>query len=164
MTGVQTCALPISPHAAFPFTLTANVQGGGDVKLDGKAGPINDADASATPFEAHLKVTKLDVVKTGFVKASTGFGGLITLDGTVNSTGHNYTVKGDVDADQLKLSAQGKPATRTVGLTFAVEHDGAKRSGALQQGNIHIGKAKAVLTGDGERNKLAVFCAILIAA
>ncbi|MEQ1947307.1 MAG: AsmA family protein [Bryobacteraceae bacterium] len=137
-----------APHAAFPFSLTANVQGGGDIKLDGKAGPISDADASATPFEAHVKVTKLNVVQTGFVKESTGFGGLVSLDGTVNSTGKSYTVKGDVDADQLKLSAQGKPATRSVGFTFAVQHDNAKRSGVLQQGNIHIGKAKAALTGN----------------
>ena len=136
-----------APHEAFPFSLSASFQGGGDLKLDGKAGPINDTDASATPFDAHLKLVKLDIIRTGFVKASTGFGGVISIDGTVVSTGRTIALKGDIDADQLKLAAQGKPATRAVGFAFAIQHDVAKRSGVLQQGNIRIGKAKAVLTG-----------------
>ena len=39
----------------FPFTLAANLPGGGDLKLDGQAGPINPADASATPLDAKIE-------------------------------------------------------------------------------------------------------------
>jgi len=136
-----------APHAAFPFSLSASIQGGGDLNLDGKAGPIDDIDASATPFDVHLKLSKLDIIKTGFVKPSTGFGGVISIDGTAASNGRAFTLKGDIGAEQLKLAAEGKPAARTVGFTFAIQHDVAKRTGALQQGDIHIGKAKASLTG-----------------
>src|SRR4029077_13187082 len=36
----------------FPFTLTADLPGGGSEKLDGTAGPINSNDASMTPLQA----------------------------------------------------------------------------------------------------------------
>src|SRR5438874_9628740 len=38
----------------FPFTLSADLPGGGTVKLDGNAGPINPSDAAATPLQAKL--------------------------------------------------------------------------------------------------------------
>ena len=41
-----------SPTSQFPFTITANLPAGGTAKLEGKAGPINSADVSASPIEA----------------------------------------------------------------------------------------------------------------
>jgi len=136
-----------APDASFPVSLSADIQGGGDLKLDGKAGPINAADASETPFDVILKLNKLDIAKAGFVRPSTGFGGLLSIDGTAASTGPELQLKGAIQVTQLKLAKNGKPATKAVGFDFAVEHNLRERTGALTHGEVQIGKAKAELTG-----------------
>ena len=133
--------------ASFPVSLAANIQGGGDVKLDGKAGPINTKDASETPFDVTLKLNKLDIAKAGFVRPATGFEGLLSIDGNAALSGHELVLKGAIQAAQLKLAKGGKPATKTVGFDFALNNDLRQRSGALTRGEVHIGKAKAELTG-----------------
>ena len=50
-----------SPTAQFPFTLTANLPGGGDASIDGKCGPMNNSNAAETPFQAKIEVRKLDL-------------------------------------------------------------------------------------------------------
>ena len=67
-----------SPTSSFPFKFSANVQGGGQIALDGKAGPIDMDDVAATPLTANLKVDKLDVVHAGFIEAASGFAGRLS--------------------------------------------------------------------------------------
>jgi len=136
-----------APDVSFPVSLAADIQGGGDVKLDGKAGPINTSDTSETPFDVTLKLNKLDIAKAGFVRPQTGFGGLLSIDGNAASTGSELHLKGAIQAAQLKLAKNGKPATKTVGFDFAINHNLRQRTGALTRGEVHIGKAKADLAG-----------------
>ena len=136
-----------APDMSFPVSLSADIQGGGDVKLDGKAGPINTADASETPFDVTLKLNKLDIAKAGFVRPSTGFGGVLSIDGNAASSGQELRLKGAIEVAQLKLAKNGKPATRTVGFDFAIAHNLRQRTGALTRGELQIGKAKAELSG-----------------
>ncbi len=136
-----------APDVSFPVSLAADIQGGGDVKLDGKAGPIDTTDTSETPFDVTLKLNKLDIARAGFVRPQTGFGGLLSIDGNAASTGRELHLKGAIDAAQLKLAKNGKPATKTVGLDFAINHNLRLRTGALTRGEVHIGKAKAELAG-----------------
>jgi AsmA protein len=136
-----------APDTSFPVSLSANIQGGGDVKLDGKAGPINTADTSETPFDVVLKLNKLDIAKAGFVRPSTGFEGLVSIDGNAASTGRELHLKGAIQAAQLKLAKNGKPAMKTVGFNFAIDHNLRQRSGTLTRGEVQIGKAKAELVG-----------------
>ncbi len=131
----------------FPFTLAANLPGGGDVKLDGKAGPINPTDASLTPLEAQINVKRLDLAASGFVDPSSGIAGLADFDGKLGSDGSQLRSSGTVKADKLKLSPKGQPAGRSVDVKYAVQHDLAKESGELTQGDVSIGKALAQLTG-----------------
>jgi AsmA protein len=136
-----------APDVSFPVSIAADIQGGGDVKLDGKAGPIDTADTSETPFDLALKLNKLDIAKAGFVRPSTGFGGLLSIDGNAASTGRELRLKGAIQAAQLKLAKNGKPATKTVGFDFAINHNLRERTGALTRGEVQIGKAKAELAG-----------------
>jgi len=136
-----------APASSFPFSLTANIEGGGDLRLNGKAGPINSSDASATPWDATLKVSKLDMVKSGFVRASTGFAGLVSMDATASFDGHKLALKGAIQAEQLKLAKAGTPTPKPVGFDFELDHDLLKRSGTLNRGEAHIGAAKAQLAG-----------------
>jgi AsmA protein len=136
-----------APAYSFPFSFTANLEGGGDLKLNGKAGPIDPKDASATPWDATLKLNKLDIIKSGFVRASTGFAGLVSVDGNASFNGHDLQLKGAIQAEQLKLAKGGAPARKAVGFDFELDHDLLKRSGTLHRGEARIGSAKAELTG-----------------
>ena len=62
---------------SFPFTASASLPAGGTVDLSGNAGPINQQDASATPFSGHLEVKHLDPLAAGFVDTTDGISGTI---------------------------------------------------------------------------------------
>lgn len=136
-----------SAASAFPFTLSAKAAGGGAVALDGQAGPINPTDSAMTPVQANLHVTQLDLAGTGINDFAPEVSGLISLDGSGQSDGRNMHVTAKLKAEKLKLAARGTPATRPLGLDIAVDHNLARHSGTLRQGDIHIGAAPAHLTG-----------------
>ena len=131
----------------FPFTLSAKLPGGGSLKLDGKAGPINQADSSLTPVDAKLEVKNLDLAASGFIEPGTGIAGLADFDGTLVSDGKMVHTSGTVKAEKLKLAEKGSPAGRPVDVKYAVDHDLQKEGGSLRQGDISMGKALAQLTG-----------------
>jgi AsmA protein len=136
-----------SPKSQFPFTITANLPAGGTTKLEGKAGPINSADVSASPIEAQISVKGLDLIASGFVDPSTGIAGVADFDGTLNSDGHVLRTSGTLKAAKLKLAVKGTPATQPVGVKYATDFDLQKQSGTLTQGDVSLGKALAKLTG-----------------
>ncbi len=130
----------------FPFTMTADLPGGGTVKLDGTAGPINSTDASLTQFQAKLEVKKLDLAASGFIDQSSGFAGLANFDGTVSSDGNQARSNGNATADKLKLSPKGTPAQRTISMKYSTAYELQKQTGQLN-GDVSVGKAVAKLGG-----------------
>jgi AsmA protein len=136
-----------SPKAQFPFTITANLPAGGTAKLDGKAGPINSTDVSASPIEAQINVKGLDLTASGFVDPSTGIAGIADFDGTLNSDGKVLRTSGTLKAAKLKLAVKGTPATEPVTVKYATDYDLKKEGGTLTQGDVSLGKALAKLTG-----------------
>jgi len=131
----------------FPFTLSGGLPGGGNVKLDGTAGPVNRNDASMTPFQAKISVNQLDLAKSGFVDPSAGFSGLANFTGTVESDGNKAGSMGDATAEHLKLSPKGTPAQSAIALKYATTYDLQKEVGQLTQGDVSVGKASAKLSG-----------------
>jgi AsmA protein len=131
----------------FPFTITANLPAGGSAKLDGKAGPINSSDVSASPLEAQVHIKGLDLTASGFVDPSTGIAGVADFDGTLNTDGKLARTSGTLKADKLKLAVKGTPATRPVEVKYATDYDLIKQGGTLTQGDVTLGKALAKLTG-----------------
>jgi AsmA protein len=131
----------------FPFTLSGGLPGGGNVKLDGTAGPVNRNDASMTPLQAKISVNQLDLAKSGFVDPSAGFSGLANFSGTVESDGNKARSMGDATAEHLKLSPKGTPAQSTIALKYATAYDLQKEVGQLTQGDVSVGKASAKLSG-----------------
>jgi AsmA protein len=136
-----------SSTTPFTFTLASKVAGGGDIKIDGKAGPIDPHDAAATPANATLKVQQLDLAGSGWAQASPSVAGLVSLDAKADSDGKTARLNGKAKADKLRLAAGAPPAPRPLELDFALEHVFKTRSGRLTQGDIHIGNAIAKLTG-----------------
>ena len=136
-----------SSTSVFPFSLSTKVAGGGEVKLDGKAGPIDPVDVAMTPVSARLRATRFDLAGSGWTQAMPGMGGLVSFDGTGESSGKTARVKGRLTAEKLTLAKNASPASRVVELDFDVEHNLKTRSGRVSRGDIHVGKASASLTG-----------------
>jgi AsmA protein len=134
----------------FPVTASVGLPGGGSVKLDGSAGPINSTDTTLTPVQAKLTIKKLDLSQSAFADPELGITGSADFDGTLKSDGHNAKANGTLKTTSLKLVPKGSPAGVPVQVVFAVEHDLKTESGKLMQGDVSIGKALAKLTGTYE--------------
>ncbi len=103
-------ASDVSMVSKFPVTLTADLPGGGKFKLDGTAGPVDQEDTSLTPLDAKLAISSLSLASTGFLDSSAGLGGVVDLDGTLNSQGGEAETKGNVKLSKALLVAGGSPA------------------------------------------------------
>ncbi len=137
----------VSYRSAFPFHLAARAPGGGTVKLGGMAGPVNPVDAALTPFSLTLSVSNVDLAATGFIDPSRGMGGRLGFDGSLDSNGQQATSKGTLQADNVRFAPNARPATVPVNVVYATSYDLRRGAGWLTQGEVHIGKALATLTG-----------------
>ena len=142
-----------SAKSSFPFSLDADVVGGGSVKLEGKAGPIPAANVIETPFNASLTVSGLDLSGSGLAQPSSGIAGIIGIDGNATSDGHLVSVKGKLKGENLKLAKGGSPAKRVVEIDMALSHDLARCGGTLERSAIHIGGAQASMSGTYRLNE-----------
>jgi AsmA protein len=96
---------------SFPFTVSAHLPADGTVSLSGTAGPINQQDASATPFSGHLEMKHIDPLAAGFVDASDGVTGLVgdmVLDTTWNGQ-QMHVSKLEVDNPNITLVRSNAP-------------------------------------------------------
>lgn len=133
--------------SAFPVTASVGLPGGGSLKMDGNAGPINPTDTSLTPVQAKLTLKKLDLAQSAFVDPELGIAGSADFDGTLTSDGHMAKANGTLKATSLKLVPKGTPAGVPVQVVFAVEHNLKQETGRVVQCDVAIGKALAKLTG-----------------
>lgn len=145
--NVNLDASDLSYTTQFPFQLTAKTPGGGSVKIDGKAGPIDQADASLTPLETQIDVENVDLAATGFVDPSSGLAGLVSFTGNLGSDGKQITSKGTVKAEKIKLAANGAPSRVPLNIDYDTDYSLKAETGDVKSGEVHIGKALAHLTG-----------------
>ena len=131
---------------AFPFSLSAKVVGGGDVKVGGKAGPIDGTDVAMTPLSVTLDIAQLNLA-SALAGTAPDIAGIASLQASGDSSGGRLAVKGKLRAEGLKLARNGTPARRAVEFDFITGHDLRQHAGVLQRGDIHIGAASASLTG-----------------
>jgi AsmA protein len=138
----------LSYTSQFPFKLSAKDPGNGALKVEGKAGPIDQTDASLTPLNATLDVQHLDLATFGGLESpSAGIAGLVDFNGSLTSDGKQMSSKGTVKTTKLKLSASGSPSTVPVNVDYDTDYQLKSQSGVLKQGDIHVGKALARLSG-----------------
>ena len=145
--NVDVDASDLSYTVQFPLKLTAKTPGGGSIKIDGKAGPIDQADASLTPLSAQVDVQNLDLASTGFVDPSSGLAGLLSFNGQLASDGKQMTSKGTVKAEKIKVVANGSASRVPLNVDYDTDYDLKSETGNLKRGDVHIGKALAQLGG-----------------
>jgi AsmA protein len=144
---VQLTMRDFSFSSVFPVTASAGLPGGGSLKVEGTAGPINATDASLTPLKAKLTIKKLDLSQSALVDPQLGVSGSADFDGSLDSNGQIAKANGTLKATSLKVVPKGSPSGVPIQVVFADEHDLKQQSGKLTQGDISIGKALAKLTG-----------------
>ncbi len=144
---VEIKARDLSFTSVIPFTLNAALPGGGRVRLDGKAGPMNRTDLSLTPVSASLAVTQLDIIASGLIEPDAGLQGIIDFDGSLDSDGRQMQSQGRAKAAKLQIVKGGAPAGQPVALDYALTHDLQNQTGALKDTKVEFGKAVAHLNG-----------------
>lgn len=143
---VNLTAQNISLTSAMPFTLTASTPGGGTLKLEGQAGPLNSQDSSRTPLDAHLVLEHGDLAASGFVDPSSGVAGIVDVDGTVKSDGTRIHSDGKVKASNLRVIKGGSPAKAPVALDYRSDYGLQSQNGNLNAA-LHTGSSTANAAG-----------------
>ena len=138
----------LSSTAQFPFKLSAKTPGEGTVNVEGKAGPLNQSDASLTPLNATIEVSHFNLASSGFVDPASGIGGTLDFKGSVASNGEQLNAKGTARIEKLKAAPGGVPAPVPVTVDYATVYQLKRQTGVVSQGDVHIGKALALLSGN----------------
>jgi AsmA protein len=144
---VSVVASNFSMASGFPVSVTADLPGGGNFKLDGNAGPIDQTDASLTPVDAKLEVASLDLASIGFVDSSAGLGGLFDLSANLSSQNGEAETKGNAKISKALFIAGGSAAGVPVTVDFDTKYDLRKSTGVLDPSTLKIGSAAAHLNG-----------------
>jgi AsmA protein len=146
--GVNIDVSDLSLTSRFPFTVTAKAPNGGTVRVDGHAGPFNLKNVAETPFGGTLTIAHLDLASTGFVDASSGIDGIVDFAGDLTSDGVQMRTRGKLTAEKVQL-LPGSAASRVpVVVDYESSYNTRSQKGTLRQGDVHIGKAVAHLTGE----------------
>lgn len=140
-------ASDVSMTSKFPVTIIADLPSGGKFKLEGNAGPVDQADTSLTPLDAKLSISSLNLASTGFLDPSAGLGGIVDLDGTLASRGGDAETKGTAKLSKALLVAGGSPAGVPVTVDFSTKYNLRKNAGVLNPSILKIGSAAAHLNG-----------------
>jgi AsmA protein len=147
---VDLTATNVSLTSKFPVTLTASLPGGGDLKIDGTAGPLDQENTVLTPVNAKLTVNNLNLATTGILDPSAGLGGLLDLNSTLASQNGEAHVSGNAKLSKALLIAGGSPAAIPVVVDFNTKYDLRKNHGVLEPSTLKIGNAVCHLTGTYE--------------
>jgi len=147
---VNVTASDVSMTSKFPVSVSADLPGGGNFKLEGDVGPLDQTDASLTPLDAKLHLSSLNLTSTGFLDPSLGLGGIVDLDGSLASQNGEAETKGSAKLSKALLIAGGSPAGVPVTVDFDTKYDLRKNAGVLNPSTLKIGSAAARLSGTYE--------------
>ncbi len=145
--NVDLATSDVSMSNNFPVTLSMDLPGGGDLKIDGKVGPVDQTDAAFTPQNVKLTVDKLDLAKTGFLDPSLGLAGIVDVNANLVSQGGHMVTKGQLTLTKAVLVAGGSPSGVPAVIDFDTNYDMASGGGVLNPSTLKIGNAKTNLNG-----------------
>ena len=137
----------VSPTSASPFKLSAQIPGGGAVTGSGTAGPINQASAVATPLNAHIAISHLDLATSGVVAPDAGISGIANLDLKAVSDGKNLNANASANIQGLRVAKNGSPSPKPVVVQLTAMQNVQALTGQLQNAVITIGKAIINIAG-----------------
>jgi AsmA protein len=131
----------------FPFDFSADLPAGGSISVSGHLGPINGADAAATPAEAQITVKSLNPVGAGFIDPEDGLSLLADLNVHTAFDGQTSTTSGTVHIENLKLRKDAAPAPKPLDLAYRGTHRVREYSGQIDDATIKVGDAEIHVSG-----------------
>jgi AsmA protein len=137
----------VSPTATSPFKLSAQIPGGGSLTGDGTAGPINQVSAAATPLNAHIAISHLDLANSGVVAPEAGISGIANVDLKAISDGKNLNANAAANVQGLRVAKNGSPSPKPVQVQLTASQNLQALTGQLQSAVITIGKAIINIAG-----------------
>jgi len=137
----------LTPKNWSPFTLSAQLPGGGTLNAAGKAGPFNQANDAATPVDAQVTLKRVDLATAGVLPTDAGIGGEMDLQAQVRSNGQTLNATGTAHVDRIKLAKNGQPSGKPVEAQFAVVQNELAKTGDVEHATISVGRATLNLAG-----------------
>lgn len=144
---VNVTASDVSLDSKFPIKVSADLPGGGSLKLEGTAGPVDKTDSALTPVDGKLHVESLNLATTGILDPSLGLGGIVDVDTTLASQGGFAQTNGTVKLAKALFVQGGSPAGVPLNVAYSTKYDLRKNSGVLNPSTVKIGSATAHLNG-----------------
>ena len=145
--ALQLEASDVSATSSVPFSLTAKLPGGGGLKVEGKAGPVDSKDASLSPLAAKISIQGMDLGGTGFIDSSAGLSGSMDMNSTIASKDGEAHAQGKVMLQKLQVRKGGAPSGVPVSVDFDSNYDLRRSAGKLNEGTVKVGSAVAHLAG-----------------
>ncbi len=136
-----------SPTAASPFKLSAQIPGGGSLTGDGTGGPVNQANAAATPLNAHIAITHLDLATSGVVAPDAGISGIADVDLKALSDGKNLNANVSTKIQSLRIAKNGSPSAKPVDIQLSIAQSMQTLAGQIQKATVTIGRAVINIAG-----------------
>ncbi len=144
---VELSANHVGLGAAFPFSMSADMAGGGTLKLDGKLGPWDAGNAVLTPVEVHLVMHDLDLVGAGLMNRGDGVGGVLDIDTQITSAGGVVKSHGRINARRLKLMAAGAPSPQPLRVDYQASYQLDSGRGRIEDSTLGSGAARLAVSG-----------------
>lgn len=131
------------------LAMTANVGGGGTLKVNGTWGPVRWIGRSPkVPLNLLVNAKEIAMAASNLTTSlAPSVDGLLSLDGTLESDGVTAQVSGNVEFGKLKLSAAGSPTAEPLIFVFGLQHDLVSGVGRLTRGDLALQKGSASVTG-----------------
>ncbi len=135
-------------QTASAFTLSGTLMSRGKLKMKGEAGPIGwDEGKPVLPMSALIDLKDFDLSEWTMGGAISGLGGLLSVDGSLESNGRTVDFNGQATSSKLKLSRAGRGAADPLEAVFTLRHDLDTHSGVLSQCDLGVAKGMASLLG-----------------
>jgi AsmA protein len=137
----------LSPKTSSPFTVSAQLPGGGSLNANGNMGPINQQNSAATPLNAQVTLKHVELASSGVLPPDAGIGGTMDLQAQIQSNGQTLNATGNSQIAGIKLAANGQPAAKPVQVQFAVSQDEQAMTGQVQHAAVTLGRAVINISG-----------------
>ncbi len=132
---------------ASPFTLSAELPGGGQLSSNGKIGPYNAGHNVETPLQAQVSVKHLDLQTSGMIAPDAGVGGTANANAQIVSNGQILKANGQAQIDGIRLAKTGTPSQKPVNVEFALSQNEQALTGNIEHATITIGRAVIGIAG-----------------
>jgi AsmA protein len=137
----------LTPKSSSPFSVSAQLPGGGSLNAKGDAGPFNQQNNAATPLNAQIDLKHFNLGTAGVLPPDAGISGVADLQAQVKSDGQTLNATGTTQVAGIKLAKNGQPSSKPVQVQFNVTQNEQAMTGQIQQATITVGRAVINIAG-----------------